>query len=121
MKYLKVVFLGALIWAVMFALISAFLPSYTASAWVRGGTVIAAGVLSLIAAGFSGLRGWGGAFCTALTFVAVGLILDYLITRQYNPNIFYSKTLWAGYVLVFIAPFFRRKEAVEEVEVAATI
>ena len=45
-----------------------------------------------------------------LVIVIVGLILDYAISRQYNADIFSSRTLWAGYILTLLTPMLRIKK-----------
>jgi len=42
-------------------------------------------------------------------WVVVGLILDYFVTMRFNTEIFQLWSLWAGYGLIFIAPFLRIK------------
>lgn len=44
-------------------------------------------------------------------WVAVGLILDLIVTMKFNAAIFSLWTLWLGYALVFLVPLLRVKKA----------
>lgn len=107
MKYVKAIGLGALVWVVMFALVSAVLNLYGAHQWVRIAMGVIAGILSYVAAGWLMIDTRKHGLFYGILFVVVGVVLDYIITRQFNADIFRSKSLWAGYLLVALAPMLR--------------
>lgn len=100
---------GALIWLIMFAIVSAlvgFDVTMTSIWWALLVAVIA-GFASYIFAGYSNMESSGQAFGYGIIWVIIGLVLDFIVTKQFEPNIFSSWVYWGGYALVLLAPWFR--------------
>ncbi|MFC1700934.1 hypothetical protein ACFLZ0_02255 [Patescibacteria group bacterium] len=107
MGFKKLVWYGLLIWMIMFTVVSAFLHSYNEKTWVKLFVLLFAGILALILAGKSEPNSITIALGYGLGWVIIGLMMDALVTLKYNPNIFQSKWMWAGYVLILLAPLLR--------------
>lgn len=100
---------GALIWAVMFAITSAFVGfgfNMNSMLW----SLITAGVSGVLAYFFSGyIKTFGSwqALGYGLSWVIVGVTLDLIITRQFNSAIFGTWEYSVGYALVLFAPWLK--------------
>lgn len=104
MNYLKAFGLGALLWLIMFAGISAIMPWYTGYMLVRV-------IVLLIAAG---LAYWFASIAQATTYtygliagvmwVLTSIVMDAVITLQFNATVFSSGWLWAGYAVTLVMP-----------------
>ena len=106
----KAVGFGALVWAVMFVVIS-ILVGYGVT--TSGGPMpltlsITLTVLSLIlvyfAARYIAPANSKIAMQYGLVFAVVGIILDLIISRMFVPDIFSSVIYWIGYVLIVFTP-----------------
>lgn len=112
MNWVKTIGFGALIWIIMFALVSALLAyGFYANVYEKAIVAAVAGILSFIVAGFLKPDKINTALVYGIIFVVVGVILDVLITMRFNDKILYSKALWLGYLLVLIAPMLRVKKS----------
>jgi len=111
MKFGKAILFGVMLWAVIFILVCAFVgfKAYD-SRWIHILTAVIAGVLSLVFADIVKPRSVIMALGYGFTWVVIGVILDAIITIRFNPAIFMSRLLWAGYVLVLLAPLLRVKK-----------
>lgn len=110
MGFKKLIWYGILIWLIMFAVVSAFLNAYNQKTWVKVAIVIFGGIVALILAGKAEPSSATIALGYGLGWVIIGVILDTLVTMKYNPEIFQSKWLWAGYIVILLAPLLRIKK-----------
>jgi hypothetical protein len=98
--------LGTVIWAVMFAVVSAFLPWYE-QVWMKVVLVVIVGGLAYAAAVYANITDTNRGLLYGALFVLVALLLDALVTARFNPNIFNEIYLWLGYALTLFAPILR--------------
>lgn len=111
-NWIKAAIFGALVWVVMFVLISALMSyGFYANVYEKAIVALVAGILSFVAAGFLKPDAINTALIYGVIFVVVGVILDALITMRFQTDILYSKALWLGYFLVLVAPMLRVKKA----------
>ncbi len=105
MDWKKAIGFGVALWILMFVIVSVLLafklyisdePSIIVA--------ILAGIVAYFLAGYAKPSNRLQGFKFGLTWVAVGLILDWLITTKFAPEIFQDWTLWFGYALVLAAP-----------------
>lgn len=112
MNWKKAIGFGVLIWVLMFAIVSAFIAFNVYQGVLMGiVTAIIAGVIAFILAGYVKPSSLGIALAYGFIWVVVGVILDGVITMQFNPEIFGSWSLWLGYFLVLLAPALRVKKS----------
>lgn len=111
MDWKKTIGFGALLWAIMFALVSFFMAYklYPAEGMDIIVAVIA-GVLSFLLAGYAKPNSINNALALGLSWVVVGLILDALITTKFEPTLFGSWIYWLSALLVLLAPTLRVKK-----------
>ena len=103
---------GALIWILMFVIVSAFIGFKIYDyAWMGIVTAVIGGIISYILAGYVKPKSFGMALTCGASWLVVGVILDAIITMRFNSEIFMAWELWLGYGLVVIAPLFRIKKA----------
>lgn len=107
MGFKKLVWYGILIWLIMFAVVSAFMDAYNEKTWVKVTVVLLAGIIALILAGKAEPSSATIALGYGIGWVIIGVILDTLVTMKYNPDILQNKWLWAGYVVILLAPLLR--------------
>lgn len=110
MNLIKAITFGILIWVLMFAIVSAVLGFYQKFLWVKIAVAIVAGIIAFVLAGKAKPTNFAAALGYGFIWVLIGLILDYLITRNFNAQIFTLWSVWLGYGLIFIAPIFRIKK-----------
>jgi len=102
MNYKKAFGLGVLLWLVMFAIVSAILDLYQYNL-IKIITILISGVLSFLAVRYLKAKNIKAGAIYGLIFLAVGLTLDFLVTKKFNQNIFNSLPLWYGYGLMLIS------------------
>jgi len=113
MKWIKVIGFGIFLWILMFAIVSAFISfGIYKFIWIQGAIALIAGIISFVLAGKVKPDKATLAISYGLTWVVIGLILDATVTMKFNPEIFTSWSLWAGYILVLLAPVLRVKKSV---------
>ena len=110
MNWKKAISFGILIWLIMFALVSATLTWYYGYQWFRIVVAVVAGIISWILVKNAKPGSMGKALGYSIIFVIIGVILDALISRKFNANIFTSKSLWLGYALILLAPLLAVKK-----------
>lgn len=103
---------GIGLWVLMFVVISVFVAFkiYESQLLQIVGALIA-GVISLIFAGILKPNKSLTALSYGLSWVIVGVILDYLVTKKFNAQIFSTWTLWLGYAFVLLAPLLKVKKS----------
>ena len=101
----KTVGYGALVWAIMFALVS-LLAGYALYDTLISKiiVVLAAGVLSYLFAVNTKPGNMFQAFGYGAAWVIVGVVLDVLITIQFNTALFSSWEYWLSDALILFAP-----------------
>lgn len=113
-NWLKTIGFGALIWILMFVIVSTLMAyGLYANIYEKAIVALIAGVLSFFAAGFLRPDKINTALIYGIVFVVTGVVLDALITMRFSADIFYSKALWLGYVLVLLAPLLKVKKGSE--------
>ncbi|MBI5138914.1 MAG: hypothetical protein HZA95_03920 [Candidatus Vogelbacteria bacterium] len=104
----KAIGYGALLWLVMFAIISATLPSYNSYWWMTPVMSVVGLMLAYVFSRYENPKSINAAFSYGATFVVVGLILDYLVSYQFVPGLFNDTIYWLSYLLILIAPELER-------------
>lgn len=111
MNWKKAIGFGALLWVLMFVIVSALIGfKIQEFLWVEIGISIISGVISFILAGYVKPKSFGMALGYGASWLVVGVILDAIVTMRFNPAIFTSWMLWLGYGLVVLAPLLRVKK-----------
>ena len=105
MKILKIISYGALLWILMFVIISAFIGfKIQDSLFIMILGAVIGGIISFFLAKKLALPNIGMALSSGLIFVLVGVILDAIITVKFVPGIFMEWNLWLGNILIFLVP-----------------
>ncbi len=102
--FLKALGSGVLFWAIMFALVSAFLDWYNQYEMVKVSIAVFSGVVAISLVYFLKVEKIKQALVFSLTWLVVGIVLDYFVTMRFNDHVFVSVYLWLGYGLMFISP-----------------
>ncbi len=111
MNWKKAIGFGLLFWVIMFVVISIFIGfKIYDNALMKVISALIAGLISFILAGYVKPRKISLALSYGITWVIIGVILDAIITMRFNNQIFLSKGLWLGYLLVLLAPLLRVKK-----------
>jgi hypothetical protein len=112
MKYIKIIGYGALIWVLMYAIMSAFVAFKVSNTlWVEIISIFISGTIAFILAGFVKPVSLANALIIGLVWVVIALALDFFISKYFAPEIFKAWNLWLGYFMTFIAPTLRIKKA----------
>lgn len=109
MKILKRAGWGLLLWAIMFVWVTILMFGFKLESgtllyiltWI--GAIIAIWFL----AGAAKVKGVSDGFVVGLIFVVVGLIMDWLVTLKFSPDLFSSYSIWIGYGLTLLIPILR--------------
>lgn len=110
MNWKKALGFGALIWVVMFIVISILvgygLVTSNDSGWSLWSIVtLAVTVLvTYLAARNVAPVSYSQAISYGLVFAVVGIILDYFISTRFAPNIFSSLSYWVSYLILALVP-----------------
>lgn len=111
MNWKKAIGFGALLWVLMFVVVSALIGfKIQESLWLEIGIAIVSGGISFILAGYVKPKSFGMALGYGFSWLVVGVILDAIVTMRFDPAIFTSWSLWLGYGLVVLAPLLRVKK-----------
>ena len=112
MNWKKAITFGAVIWVLMFVIVSIFIGFKIYNYfWIKLITAIIAGAISYFLAGQIKPNKAKTALSYGLAWVIIGIILDSIVTMRFNPAIFSSRALWLGYVLVLLAPLLQVKKS----------
>ena len=109
MSWKKALGFGALIWAIMFVVVS-ILVAYGFVASGGGSTLfswllaILSLVVTYVAAMYIAPKSSMEAIQYGLVFAVVGIILDFLISQRFAPGMFSSVPYWVTYVLMVFVP-----------------
>lgn len=111
MDWKKTIGFGALLWAIMFALVSFFM-AYKLYPGEGMDIILAiiAGVLSFLLAGYAKPSNINNGLALGLSWVVVGLVLDALITTKFEPALFGNWIYWLSALLILLAPTLRVKK-----------
>ena len=110
----KIFWFGILIWIILFAIAAALL-AYGKLYSLTGEVVmlVFAALLALIFAGYLKPTSFAVALAAGIVWLIIGLLLDYLITRQLakdsSVNFFTQWSYWLSYLLIVLAPLVRVK------------
>jgi phosphatidylserine synthase len=102
--FFKNIVSGIVFWAIMFVLVSVFLEAYNQFDWAKILISISSGIIAILLVHCLKIEKTRQAFILSLTWLFIGLILDYFITMKFNEQIFNSIYLWFSYGLMFISP-----------------
>ena len=97
------ILLGLLMWVLMFAIVSALMAIGLAEwnyLWIL--TTIIAGVVGFMLAKWAKPKKLIYGILYGLIWIVIGVILDAIVTRYFNPEILYDWKLWVGYSIFFI-------------------
>ena len=115
MDWKKAISLGVFIWILMFVIVSVFVAfKIYDSVAIKILTPIISGIIAFILAGKIKPTKTSQAVLYGLIWAIVNIILDALITKQFNPEIFTFWSLWIGYVLIILATLLRWRKGPEE-------
>jgi len=111
MNWKKAISFGVLIWIIMFVIVSAFVgfKIYGLIA-IQVVAAIITGALSMILAKKLKIDNVGLALAYGVSWLVVGVILDFIVTTKFNPTVFSSWPYWLSYALVLLAPLFTIKK-----------
>ncbi len=111
MNWKKAIGFGALIWVLMFVIVSIFIGFKIYDyLWIEILIAVIGGIISFILAGYVKPKSYGIALAYGASWVVIGILLDIIVTMRFNSAIFLSWTLWLGYGLGLIAPLLRVKK-----------
>lgn len=107
LDYKKIFALAVIWWLIMFGALYLVFPWYSQFTWMKMAVAIFAGIMTYTLSAYTPLYGYSDALLFGMIFVAVGIVLDMLITHQFDPDIFTYWSLWLGYALVLFIPLRR--------------
>ena len=111
LNWKKGIMFGALVWAVMFIVVCILLAYKMPQNMIFSVIVTA---ISLLAVYFLAKniapKSFGQAIKYGLIFAIVGIILDFLISSKFAPNIFDSMSYWISYLLIVFVPMLAVKK-----------
>jgi len=112
MSMKKIFGFGAAIWVLVFVVICVLIPLRLdlENIWLKIGMALLAGAAAFVFAGYAKPGSFNKALIYGFSWAAIGLILDFFVSRYYAPDIFKSWSYWLGYVLLVIAPILRIKK-----------
>lgn len=111
MKWSKILGFGALIWIIIFVLISVFVAYDYMPGWLSYVFAIIGIALAIWFAGFLNIQKASSALTVGIIWVVLFLVLDYLISRQFASDMFSSWLYWVNYLLILLAPMVRIKKS----------
>ena len=99
----KGILYGLLLWVIMFALASVFV-GFQAYDNVYGKTalIVLGGAVAAYFSWLAHAEQYSTSSAYALSWTALGMVLDWIVTMRFNPNIFLTKSLWVGYAVGFL-------------------
>jgi len=119
MNWKKALGFGTLIWIIMFIMISVFVAYGLMSGNLSMTLGVAVTIISLIVAYFAtrnlAPKSYGLALVYGLVFAAVGIVLDFLISQKFAPDMFSSVFYWLSYFLLIIVPMLAVKKVPAQV------
>ena len=113
MDWKKALGFGFVVWIVMFVLAYILMAAGLVSGSAAFGVTL--GVLCLVAvfvvAKYLAPSSGAIAIQYGLAFAVVGIILDYLVTTRFAPDVFSSMYYWVTYVLIVFVPMLAVKKS----------
>ncbi|MEK7512581.1 MAG: hypothetical protein AAB601_00080 [Patescibacteria group bacterium] len=104
MNWKKGIGYGALIWVIMFAVLSALMAFAGAGVTLSIAAIVLGVILAFVFAGKVDLSSVGTALGYGVLWAVVGLVLDLIVTMQFAPDLFSDWLYWVGYVLLAATP-----------------
>jgi hypothetical protein len=105
MSWKKAIGYGVLLWILIFVIVCIFIGfKIYDSVWMELLVAVIGGFISFVLAGYAKPASAGQALGYGISWVVIGVILDFIVTMRFNPAIFSSWTLWVGYALGCLAP-----------------
>lgn len=109
----KAIGFGAAIWVLIFVIVSVFVGfNIYNNTLMKAVAVVIVGIIAFIFAGYAKPQKFSSALGYGIIWVIIGLILDFIVTTKFNPVIFSSRALWAGYLLILVTPLLKIKKVV---------
>jgi len=111
MNWKKGILFGLLVWAIMFIVVCVLLAYKMPQNMLF--TIITT-IITLVAVYFLvrniAPKSYLEAIEYGLIFAVIGIILDFLISKRFAPDIFVSVSYWVSYVLVVLVPLLTVKK-----------
>lgn len=105
MNWKKTIGLGLLLWVIMFAIASVFVAAnWMDAGWASIVLLVITILITLALAGALKPVSAGSAFGSGVVWAVISLVLDYLITRRFDADIFSSWEIWVAYILIILLP-----------------
>ena len=105
--WFKAIGFGVLVWAAGGLALWALTATTLSAGWAHGIVAAVIGITAYLFAINAKPEDVGQALGYGAVFVAVGMGLDALITRTFDPHIFTTWQYYLGYALALLAPLFR--------------
>jgi hypothetical protein len=112
MNWKKTISYGAVIWVLMFVIVSIFIGfGFYSPTWSKGLIIIIGGIISyIVAKKYARPASSRMAISYGVSWAVVGVILDTIITARFDPTVFQSKTYWVSYLVILLAPLLTVKK-----------
>jgi len=120
MNWKKALMFGALVWIIMFVVVSIFIAYGAPSGSLSMTLNIIVTVIGLVAVylvvRYLAPQSYSIAIQYGLVFAVIGVVLDFLISQKFAPGMFSSIFYWVSYVLVVLVPLLAVKKNSEPVQ-----
>lgn len=120
MNWKKALGFGALVWIIMFIVVSIFIAYGAPSGELPSPLNIVLTIISLvtvyIVSRYLALGNYNMALGYGLVFAVVGIVLDFLISQRFAPGMFSSVYYWVSYLLIVFVPLLAVKKVPEQVQ-----
>lgn len=104
MEWIKRIGWGALIWTIIFMWATILMFAFKLETGLFNNALVWVGAIIAVwfIAGAAKVKNLADGVLVGLIFVAVGLLLDWLVTTHFNSQILLSYSIWVGYGLTFL-------------------
>ena len=102
---------GAVIWVIMFAVASAFAGYKVGDQlWAQIIIMLATAAVAYLFARPAAPHSAASALLFGVIWAALGLVLDYIISRKFAPGLYSQWPYWVSYALIVLAPLLAIKK-----------
>jgi hypothetical protein len=106
-SWTKALGFGVLLWLIMFAVVSALVGfGWYGSLFTQVIAAVVSGIAAYVLAAYVPMRSSSQAFGYGFLWVGIAVVLDAVISLQYQAGLLGSWTYWLGSALVLFAPWF---------------